>query len=402
MRVRRTTGLATIALLGAVLAACGSTSSSGLPTAGTTSTAPATTTPTTSPATSTSSTTTTPTTTPPTSPPTTAANRATTPHASGVGSTLRVSMAGKGFTDTKAEVTLEAIVDPATPQEFNAPPAGDRLVAAKIRISALGTISDDADNDASLVASNDQTYTASFDSIVGCTDFNDGEVRLTSGESLTGCVDFEVPKSVTPKVFSFGDELGTVGQWRLGKGGGGAAASPASLSLRLSDLPAGWVDKGASPNHRSGGTNSCPGVKTSKTTGDVYSDSFQSPNGLQDADSDVSVASSADAAKSDLSAFRSARALACVKKLASEGIGQGNAITSVQHLSFSGAGVPAQNAGYRFDLTVQSNGRSIPAVLDLAVFAAGRLEAEVQFVGVEGAVPTSVEDRALAGMARGS
>ncbi|HLI00312.1 MAG TPA: hypothetical protein VKV06_05965, partial [Acidimicrobiales bacterium] len=220
--MRRLTALGTIALLGAVLAACGSTSNNGLPIGTTATTAPATTTPATSPPTSAASTTTS--TTPPTTTPPTTGHRTTgAPKTPGIGSTLRVSMAAPHLTDTKAEVTLEAIEDPARPQPFSGPPAGDRLVAAKIHITALGTVSDDADDDSSLVGSNDQTYTTSFDSITGCTDFNHGEVKITSGESLTGCVVFQLPKGVTPKRFSFGDELGTVGQWQLDKSAGTSA-----------------------------------------------------------------------------------------------------------------------------------------------------------------------------------
>lgn len=167
---------------------------------------------------------------------------------------------------------------------------------------------------------------------------------------------------MTPKRFSFGDELGTVGQCQLGTSGGGSAPTPASVSLRLADLPPGWADKGPSSDHGSHGPNGCPGVRTSKTTGDVHSDNFQSGDGLQDASSDGSVAPSANAARHDLTILRAAKSLTCVKQRAAQGLGAGSAITSVQHLSFSGPGVPSQSTGYRFALKVKSRGNAIPAV----------------------------------------
>lgn len=410
VRVQRMTALGAIALLGAVLAGCGGTSSSGLPSQTTASTAPPTTAPpattpattappTTSPASSTTpATTAPPTTTPATTTPTTASPTSGSV-SDGIGATQKVSMADKALGDTNANVTLESIVDPGQPKQFEAPPGGSRLVVAKLGVAALGTISDDADSDSSLLGSNGQTYQTSFDGVVGCTDFNDGEVTMKAGQTQTGCVVFQLPKNVMPKQFSFGDELGQVAHWQLDKLATGGP-SPAVLTLTLGDLPSGWVDGGLATNTGSGGESGCPGVQTSKTIGDVYSHQFQSANGLQNASSDVSVAPSAAAAKSDLAIFSSAKGAACARQLAQKGGGSSLAITSVQRLSFSGPGIPAQSTGYRFNVNITTDGKVVPAILDVAVFTAGRLEAELEFVGVQAAVPASTEVHALAAMAK--
>jgi hypothetical protein len=110
---------------------------------------------------------------------------------------------GTPFTDTDASnnevtVTLTGVVDPATPssQYFGAS-AGSRLVAAKFSIvGKTGTFSDDANNDATLIGSDNQTYTAGFDAVNGCTNFNNGSYVVTPGQSSVGCVVFEVPKAI--------------------------------------------------------------------------------------------------------------------------------------------------------------------------------------------------------------
>ncbi len=132
-----------------------------------------------------------------------------------VGSTVEVSMATNGLNDAKADVTLEKVIDPATADQYTQAPAGDRLVAAEFQITAKGVLSDDANNDASLVGSNNQTYTPGFDTIPACTNFNSGQVTLATGASSTGCVVFEVPKAVTTTQINFGDQAGTIGQWQV-------------------------------------------------------------------------------------------------------------------------------------------------------------------------------------------
>lgn len=98
------------------------------------------------------------------------------------------------------------LIDPATPDSsFDDPPAGTRLVAIRLKLTSQGpgAISDDANNDATVIGSNDQDYNASFDSIAGCTNFNSGDYTIPKGQSQTGCVAYEVPTGVKVKSLQF-------------------------------------------------------------------------------------------------------------------------------------------------------------------------------------------------------
>lgn len=97
-------------------------------------------------------------------------------------------------------VQLTQVIDPAQgADEFDQPNAGYRFVAAVFDITDTGakSISDDANNNSTVVGSDDQDYTADFDSVSECTNFNDGEYQIDPGQSSTGCVVFQLPTSVT-------------------------------------------------------------------------------------------------------------------------------------------------------------------------------------------------------------
>jgi hypothetical protein len=144
-------------------------------------------------------------------PPTTAAPKTTADH---VGSTEKVSMSTAGFSLAKADVTLVAVTDPAQgADQFTVPDDGKRFVGVEFKIDALEPVSDDENDDATLVGSDNQTYTTDFSDIAGCTNFNDGEVALAAGTTATGCVTFQVPTGVTVAKINFGSMYGTVGQW---------------------------------------------------------------------------------------------------------------------------------------------------------------------------------------------
>ena len=102
--------------------------------------------------------------------------------------------------------------------EFNVPSPGDYLLVAAFRvtdISARYDVSDDANVDAIVVGSDDQTYTASFDSVTQCTNFDGGDFQLEPGESATGCVVFELPDAVQVKEVKW-VTLSGVGEWPVG------------------------------------------------------------------------------------------------------------------------------------------------------------------------------------------
>lgn len=129
-----------------------------------------------------------------TSPPT--STTTTTKPVAHVGATLKLT----GETSTTVSVTLVKVMDPATPAtSFTTPGTGKRLVAAEFTVKDVGSkaVTGDANNDATLVGSNGQTYSPTFATIGGCTNFSSGQFQLAQNESATGCVSFGVPTGVT-------------------------------------------------------------------------------------------------------------------------------------------------------------------------------------------------------------
>jgi hypothetical protein len=117
---------------------------------------------------------------------------------------------------SKISVTLTKVIDPAQgADQFTTPDHGNRFVAAVFTITGIsGTFSDDANNNATLVGSNGQTYTADFSSIAGYTDFNDGQYTVSAGEKSVGAVTFQVPLAVNVSKI----------EWSANSGFGGAPA----------------------------------------------------------------------------------------------------------------------------------------------------------------------------------
>jgi hypothetical protein len=121
-----------------------------------------------------------------------------------------------GQNRNKMTVTLTKMIDPAQgADQFTTPDNGNRFVGAVFTITGIsGTLSDDANNDATLIGANGQTYTADFDSIAGYTNFNNGEYNVSAGENSVGAVTFQVP--LTVKVTKI--------EWSANGGFGGAPA----------------------------------------------------------------------------------------------------------------------------------------------------------------------------------
>jgi hypothetical protein len=145
-----------------------------------------------------------------------------------VGTTYQVTD-GSG---NEITVTLTQIVDPAQGgDQYTTPDNGNRFAGAVFTLKGLsGTFSDDANNDAALIGSNGQTYTADFDSIAGYTNFNHGEYNLSPGQTSIGAVTFQVPDGV--KVASV--------QWS-GSGGFGGAPAIWAVTNADSSAPTGAV-----------------------------------------------------------------------------------------------------------------------------------------------------------------
>jgi hypothetical protein len=131
-------------------------------------------------------------TTPTASVPPTPGTSSAAPAAAHTGAML--TLTGEG--GAKATVQLTQVIDPAQgADQFTTPDAGKRFVATvfKITNTSGSALTGDANNDVSVVGSDNQTYTADFDNVSECTNFASGQYQLAAGESTTGCVVFQVP-----------------------------------------------------------------------------------------------------------------------------------------------------------------------------------------------------------------
>jgi hypothetical protein len=167
-------------------------------------------------------------------------------------------------------VALLRVIDPAQgADQFTIPQSGGRFVGAVFIIKGIsGTFSDDANNDATLIGSDGQTYTADFDSIAGYTNFNHGEYNVSAGETSVGAVTFQIPLTVTvSKIeWSVNDGMGGVPAEWLIPAGASAAGTPATggdpwsvvsayfRDVTLRDYAAAWKLLG--PALQSGGYSS--------------------------------------------------------------------------------------------------------------------------------------------------
>jgi hypothetical protein len=96
-------------------------------------------------------------------------------------------------------VTLTKVIDPATGEnQFTVPDAGKRFVGLVFRVRAVtGSPRDeDANNDAVIIGSNGQTYSADFAGIAGNTNFHHGAIQVPTGETVAGSVTFQLPNDV--------------------------------------------------------------------------------------------------------------------------------------------------------------------------------------------------------------
>lgn len=129
-----------------------------------------------------------------------------------VGSTVAV----KGDNED-LNVQLAALMDPAPgSDEFTTPDPGKRFIGVKLVIADVGSkaVQDDANNDVSVVGSDNQTYSPDFADLAGCTNFNSGTFTLAPGATSTGCVTFDLPSTVKVVKVAFSPPFsGNVSEW---------------------------------------------------------------------------------------------------------------------------------------------------------------------------------------------
>jgi len=128
--------------------------------------------------------------------PRTVTKPAATPALARIGSTLSF----EDSTGNPYSVRLIKTIDPARgADQYTRPIPGTRFVAAVFTITDTGThkISDDANSNASVTGSNDESFLSEPDSLADCTNFNGGTYQLAPHQSQTGCVAFQIPNGVT-------------------------------------------------------------------------------------------------------------------------------------------------------------------------------------------------------------
>jgi hypothetical protein len=118
------------------------------------------------------------------------------------------------------DVALVKVIDPAQgADQFTAPASGKRFVGLEFTIKGLsGTLQDeDANNDAFAVSAGGQKYSADFDSLAGYTNFNEGAIHVSKGQTVTGTVTFQIPTTVkvTKAEWTSASGFGSTVQWNL-------------------------------------------------------------------------------------------------------------------------------------------------------------------------------------------
>ena len=151
----------------------------------------------------------------------------TSPGAGAPDSTQKTAKIGTSITlsgnDSGEQMSVEVtkVIVSATPSdEFNQPPAGDRLYAVQFRLSDTGSAaySDSPSNGAAVVDSAGQSYQSGLETVTGCHSFG-GTENIAPGSSGLGCIVFEVPKAakITQVQFTLDSGLGPqTGQWSVG------------------------------------------------------------------------------------------------------------------------------------------------------------------------------------------
>jgi hypothetical protein len=139
-----------------------------------------------------------------------------------IGTTFTVTDTDNNGNTVKYSVTLDKLIQHARPDNsFDTAPAGDHLAAAEFTIKGIqGDDQDDANNDASAVGGNNQTYQTGVEGLAAGTDFNSGQFNTSSGSDSVGWVSFEVKDGVTITSIQWSPDSGMSGDapatWTVG------------------------------------------------------------------------------------------------------------------------------------------------------------------------------------------
>jgi hypothetical protein len=115
-----------------------------------------------------------------------------------VGTTFTVTETNQNGATVKYSIVLNRVIQHAAPDNsFDTAPAGDHLSAAEFTIRGLvGDDQDDANNDATAVGTNSQTYQTGMEGLAAGTNFNEGQFNTSPGAVSVGWVSFEVKDGV--------------------------------------------------------------------------------------------------------------------------------------------------------------------------------------------------------------
>jgi uncharacterized protein DUF4352 len=137
-------------------------------------------------------------------------------HSAQVGTALPVS----DSSGTKLDVTVEKVIDPASgANQYSNPASGKHFVAVKLRVrnTAAITYQNNANNETTIVLFNGKTGHANYNPIAGCGNFSNGQIKLASHASATGCVTFQVPNGQKITKVRYHNTVfpGTTAEWHL-------------------------------------------------------------------------------------------------------------------------------------------------------------------------------------------
>jgi hypothetical protein len=131
-----------------------------------------------------------------------------------VGSTFTVTDTNQNGATVKYSVTLDRVIQHAAPDNsFDTAPAGDHLAAAEFTIKGLvGDDQDDANNNASVIGTNSQTYNTGIEGVAAGTNFSNGQYNTSPGSVSIGWVSFEVKDGVHVASVQWSPDSGMSGE----------------------------------------------------------------------------------------------------------------------------------------------------------------------------------------------
>ena len=117
-------------------------------------------------------------------------------------------------------MSVEKVIDPASgANQYSNPASGKHFVGVKLRVQnkAATSYQNNANNETTIVLSTGKTRDADYNPIAGCGNFDNGQIKLASGASSTGCVTFQVPNGQKVTKILYGNTVfpGNTAQWRV-------------------------------------------------------------------------------------------------------------------------------------------------------------------------------------------